>query len=685
MAIKQSELFDILKVVANFLLVAINSDGVIETVTAQVRTIFNKNEGDVEGLQLSDLLPELSALGHEVFTPVQARGGLDLMVNDDVSSSPCLYLEYLAAYESCYGHYELKTVIEGIPCQLELATHKLMHDGRIIFTVIISDVTRINELKEAEQNALEQARLSAAEARAKSEFLANMSHEIRTPMNGVLGMAELLKETRLEPNQIHYVHTIYNSGRALLAILNDILDYSKIESGKMELEQVSFNLEDLIDECVSVFTLSSSDRKVPLVALLEPSVPKLVIGDPTRLRQIIINLLSNAFKFTESGSVSLKAKLLEQVENSLTLRFEVIDSGIGISEEKQQKLFRSFVQADASTTRNYGGTGLGLAICKQLSELMGGTIGLHSTPGEGSTFWFQIVVERADNQRIEQVEEVIKELTGKTLFIVDDHDDFVTVTTTLATDWGMHVYSANSGASALEKIQGLALQRICVDIALIDLALPDTNGFDLSRKLGALYKQKVIPHLLVTSARNAQQKARLAADSGIVASLEKPIPANHLRKALARALTGSQQVDDWQPKERSSVDLSGLKVLVAEDNHVNQLVVLNMLKRIRVTPDLVSDGVQAIDAIKTASVPYDVIFMDCEMPLLDGYDATRQIRLLEQGRAPRTKIFALSAHAMANQGAKSREAGMDGHIVKPVSIDALRDALCSVIASDPEI
>ena len=662
------------------MLMAVNGDGVIETVTAQVRAIFKKNEGEVEGLLLTDLLPELQTLGQEAFTRLQPRGGLDFMIDEDAAATHCAYLEYLAAYELRYGHFELKTTINGEQRQLELATYKLIHEGTIIFSIIISDVTRINQLKIAERNALEQARLSAAEAKTKSEFLANMSHEIRTPMNGVLGMAELLKETPLLPNQLHYVRTIYNSGKALLGILNDILDYSKIESGKMELEQVEFNLEDLIDECVSVFTLCSSDCNVPLISLLEPKVPKLVIGDPTRLRQIIINLLSNAFKFTQSGSIKLVATLLQRDDNILTIQFDVTDSGIGISEEHQQKLFRSFAQADASTTRKYGGTGLGLAICKQLAELMGGSIGLRSKPGVGSTFWFAIVVTQAANQYIKNIDEVIKKLRGKALLIVDENEDFVAVTTTLATDWGMQVYSAYSGSSALAKIKALLQDGTGVDIALLNLDLPDTNGFELSRNISALCTQKPFPHLLTTSARNVASKTEIVNDSGITASLEKPVPANHLRKSLARALSGIQENNsNWRSRDHATADLSHLKVLVAEDNNVNQMVILNMLKRLHVVPDIVNDGLQAIEAVKAAKIPYDVVFMDCEMPLLDGYDAAQQIRLYEQGRSQRAKIFALSANAMAEQIKKSMTSGMDDHLTKPVSIDALKDALISVL------
>ncbi len=678
MAIKQSELFDILKVVANFAMMAVNGRGVIETATSQVRTIFGKNEGEIEGLRLDALIPELSGLGKEGFTPIQPRGGLDLMGDDEVETCECQWLEYLAARELHTGHFEVRTTIDGEPRLLEIATYKLMHDGEIIFTVLISDVTKINELKAAEAVALERARQSSAEAKAKSEFLANMSHEIRTPMNGVLGMAELLKETPLQPNQIHYVRTIYNSGTALLGILNDILDYSKIESGKMELENVEFNLEDLVDECVSVFTLRSSDRKVPLISLIEPGIPRIIHGDPTRLRQIIINLLSNAFKFTEHGTVRLNISREPDDTAPLTLRFEVTDTGIGLSDAQQAKLFKSFAQADASTSRKYGGTGLGLAICKQLSELMGGAIGVRSQQGVGSTFWFTISTQPGANQHSAQIEEVLKELRGKTLLIVDDTSEIVTVIKTMAKDWGMRVYSAHTGSGAIETVLLLTQENIAIDVALLDLELPDMNGIELSRCISQVSKHKPFPHLLITSARNVLRKTDLA-DSGITIALEKPIPASHLRKSLARALSGSSEHDfGFHAQKADDEDFSHLNILVAEDNQINQMVILSMLKRLNVKPDMVSDGAQAVEKFTSTDVPYDVILMDCEMPVMDGYEATRTLREQEKARGQRPVIFALSAHAMAEHIRKSLDSGMDDHITKPVSITSLKEALATV-------
>lgn len=556
--------------------------------------------------------------------------------------------------------------------------HKIGVAGEMII-LSLALANRINVLKQAEQEAKQFAQQAEAETRAKSEFLAKMSHEIRTPMNGVLGMAELLKETPLKPNQIHYVRTIYNSGQALLGIINDILDYSKIEAGKLVLETVEFNLEDLIDECVSVFALRSSDQKVPLISLLQPTVPKMVLGDPTRLRQIIINLLGNAFKFTEEGEVKLNAHIVESDAPWLKIKFEITDSGIGIDEEQQRKLFQSFSQADTSTTRKYGGTGLGLAICKQLADLMGGEIGVVSEAGRGSTFWFTIVVEACADQSATHIEEVLKELRGHTLLVIDDNVNFRTVTRTLAESWGMEVILAHTGNSAVATVADVYKDNRKIDVALLDLDLPDINGIEVSKQLLKLPGVAPFPHLLITSARNLPQKADLD-QSGISIAMEKPMPASHLRKSLARAITG-QKSDEaaWFDPEKTDVDVSGLRVLVAEDNNVNQLVILGMLKRLGIKPEMAADGLEAVEKYKAAESPFDVVLMDCEMPVLDGYDATQQIRLHEQSHQLRAKIFALSAHAMAEHLEKSKSAGMDDHITKPVSLESLRTALVSVL------
>ena len=552
--------------------------------------------------------------------------------------------------------------------------HKIGVAGEMII-LSLALANRINVLKNSEQEAKEKANRADAENKAKSEFLAKMSHEIRTPMNGVLGMSELLKETPLKPNQIHYVRTIYNSGQALLGIINDILDYSKIEAGKLDLEKMEFNLEDLIDECVSVFALRSSDQQVPLISLLDPEVPKMACGDPTRLRQIIINLLGNAFKFTEKGEVKLNAYLAERSNGAMVVRFEITDTGIGISAEAQSRLFESFSQADSSTTRKYGGTGLGLAICKQLAELMGGEIGVESEPGKGSTFWFTARFDVAKDQTVHQLQDALEILKGKRLLVIDDNPNVNQVIRTLAESWDMRVESALTAASGIELAKAIADKGESIDVALLDLELPDSNGIAVSKQLIELFGAEAFPHILITSARNLPQSADLQG-SAIQVAIEKPMPASHLRRQLARALSKSEdKANGWFEKTVDVSEFAGLNVLVAEDNNVNQLVILGMLKRLDLKPVLVGNGLQAVKAYKEAKTPFDVVFMDCEMPEMDGYDAAQQIRLFEQESNQRAVIFALSAHAMADHRQRSLDSGMDDHICKPVTIEVLREAL----------
>ena len=315
---------------------------------------------------------------------------------------------------------------------------------------------------------------------------------------------------------------------------------------------------------------------------------------------------------------------------------------------------------------------------------MGGNIGVHSTQGVGSTFWFTIVVTAAPNQDIARVQEMTKEMSGKTLFVVDDNVDFITVVITLAVSWGMNVYSAYSGVSAIDTLKALIAKGITIDVALLDLELPDMTGVELSHQITALSKHHPFPHLLATSARNTAININFE-NNGISSLLEKPISASHLRSSLVRVLPGIHVNESLRDvNEQSTPVYSHLKILVAEDNRINQQVVMAMFKRLNVFPDLVDDGLQAVEAYKAATTPYDVIFMDCEMPVLDGYEASQQIRLLEKGKPHKAKILALSAHAMDEHVKKSLTFGMDAHISKPISINALRDALTTMVNTSPK-
>lgn len=530
--------------------------------------------------------------------------------------------------------------------------------------------SRINLLKANAHRAREAASIATAEANAKSEFLAKMSHEIRTPMNGVLGMAELLKETPLKPNQVNYVGTIYNSGQALLGIINDILDYSKIEAGKLNLEKVRVSLEDLLDECVSIFGLKACDNNVPLTVTLDRNISRQLLGDPTRLRQVIINLLGNAYKFTQEGSVHIKARLIEQDDTTAFIRIEVIDTGVGISDEAQRRLFQSFSQADNSTTRKYGGTGLGLAISKQLVLLMGGEIGVDSELGKGSTFWFTVRLDKCEGPPDEKVANELRALTDRTVLLIHDHAQSAESLAYTMESWGVSVLRASSASHATELMEGCVARQQAIDAVLIRETLAEGGAGNLVHRLRAEGQR---PVFLLVSPRSAL--AARDVDDVFAGMLEIPVQRKCLRESLAAAYLSTPITSSPNtPCSNEKQCFEHLNVLVAEDNNVNQMVIKGMLKRLNITPQIVDNGALALEACKNADAPFDIIFMDCEMPVMDGYEATQKIREYQEGASQvRSVIYALSAHAMQDHQEKALGAGMDGHIAKPVSINSLTE------------
>lgn len=538
---------------------------------------------------------------------------------------------------------------------------------------------RINQLKD-EMLRSQQSQIEAkAESRAKSDFLAKMSHEIRTPMNGVLGMAQLLKDTPLNPSQFHYVNTIHGSGQALLGVINDILDYSKIEAGKMELEKIPFNLENLLNECASMFSLVADEKKLTLVCAMQPGLPTHIKGDPTRLRQIILNLLGNAFKFTETGEVVLRVLVMGEssVEPSTkscdhNLRFEISDSGIGMSEDVQKNLFQSFHQADTSTTRKYGGTGLGLAISQQLVNLMEGEIGVESTPNVGTTFWFTIPVESV--QAFPEVSSNDIDLKGKRVLIVDDNPTFCEIMSSELISWGMLATIAYSGHEALKYLEQHR-EHEPFDLLSIDIDMPKMNGLELCRRIQKHPVDASTPKMLLTAARLYPNNEDLA-KMGVAMIIEKPISSSLLRSAFSQLLfktSARESSTIEQPKQpHIEAPFQSIRVLVADDNEVNRMVISGMLKKLGATSENVVDGAKAFEAYKNSSNKYDLILMDCEMPEMDGFQTTQAIRKLEQEESlPTTPIIALTAHVMKEQQDKCMAAGMDDHLAKPIEMELL--------------
>ncbi len=547
------------------------------------------------------------------------------------------------------------------------AVPQVQESGDLVWNGVIMDVTAVKEAeiklaRYAEELAVTAERAETA-AKAKSEFLATMSHEIRTPMNGVIGMTGLLLETPLSEEQRELAETIRSSGDALLCIINDVLDFSKIEAGKLDLESHPFELRSLLEESLDLVAGMAHRKKLEICAVVEDGVSPCVFGDPTRLRQILLNLLSNAIKFTEAGEVILSAQQEEQSGETCLVRFAVRDTGIGMTEEIQARLFQSFSQADSSTTRRYGGTGLGLVISKRLVNLMGGEIGVESAAGAGSTFWFTIPLKRVENV---PAAASLESLRGKRVLVVDDNRTSRSILEKQLGHAGMSVTVSASGADAIARLEEAAGRGLPFDLGVLDLHMPSMNGLMLTSEIRARLALRDMTLVILASDRD-REEAALASQMGVSAFLVKPVRQATLLKAITQMF--GEGVTPAQAVEAGQLKLRG-RVLVAEDNPTNQKVIVMRLTRLGCVVDVANDGLEAVDACSSNS--YDLILMDCQMPVMDGFQATRAIR--EQG-SRRVPIIALTANAMEGEREKCLDAGMDDYLAKPVRPEDLVDKL----------
>lgn len=582
------------------------------------------------------------------------------------------------------------------------------------------DMTSVHKTQQALQLSADQLRQSnrrldqaleeAKEAaRVKTAFLATVSHELRTPMNGVIGMTSLLMETSLTPEQQSYAETIQQCGEALLQLINDVLECSKIEAGKLELECLDFNLRTTVEQVLAQFAERAETKGLELTGLVHAAVPTGLKGDPGRLRQILTNLVANAVKFTDKGEVTLQAYLEEDFPDTTIIRFEVTDSGIGINPSTQDKLFRPFVQADSSTTRKYGGTGLGLSISKQLVELMGGQIGVRSTEGQGSTFWCTARLQKqAGSPRA-----ILPtgDLTGKRVLIVDDNESNRLILHHLASGWGMVDDLAEDAESALRRIAEAKQRGVPYDLAILDVIMPGKDGLQLARELQSHEAGSGI-RLVVMTSMLQRGHAEQARQAGAMGYLPKPVRHDELRDCL-RTVLGLPESQEPQTTQTLSVvpqlvtrhmvaeNVQHRRILIVEDNIVNQKLAVRMMEKLGYQPDVVENGQEALTAL--AKADYAAILMDCQMPIMDGFETTRCIRKGEAAVAshdspsgspnrsdtspqstPHIPIIAVTANAMQGDRERCLATGMDDYLAKPIKLDELRNALARWISTPPD-
>jgi two-component system sensor histidine kinase/response regulator len=630
--------------------VAMDSDGVITDWNPQAEATFGWPREEALGRDLADtFIPESYREAHR-------RGLAHFLASGE---GPVLNrLLELTAVRRDGREFPVELTISPIRTATGYSFNAFLRD--------ISERKRIEEeLAVARDQALEASRL-------KSEFLATMSHEIRTPMNGVIGMTGLLLDTELEPKQREYAEAVRRSGETLLAIINDILDFSKIEAGRMELEIIDFDLRTVVEEVGDLLAEMAHAKGLELVTLLPPEIPTGVQGDPGRLRQVLTNLVANAVKFTETGEVVVRAEIVDETAGEALVRFEVADTGIGIAPAAQAAIFEAFSQADSSTTRSHGGTGLGLAISKQLVERMGGQVTLDSELGRGSRFGFTVRLRTQPEQRTD-LPRKRAHLAGLRVLVADDNATNRQILEHQVTSWGMDSGTTEGGPAALEMLRGAQESGARYDVVLLDMHMPGMDGLELARAIRDEPALAAVRLVLLTSwaVRGSAEAAR---EAGISAYLTKPVRQSQLYDALATVIGAGTDAAPLVTRHTLTEDRarSRPRLLVVEDNDVNQEVAVGMLTKLGYRADVAANGIEAVDAV--ARFSYGAVLMDCQMPELDGYAATAAIREREQGMA-HVPIIAMTAGATKGEREKCLAAGMDDYVSKPVAIDELGQTL----------
>jgi len=636
--------------------IEMDGDGFIMTWNKQAESIFGWSKDEVIGQRLSRMIiPHHLREAHEKGLTRYMRTGEKKVLGTRV--------EITALHR------------DGHQFPIELAISPLYFQGQVTFSAFVHDITERKQTEETLRTAKE---VAEAAAQAKSDFLANTSHEIRTPLNAIIGLTGLLLDDSLNTEQRDFIETIRNSGDALLTIINDILDFSKIDAGKLELEAQSFHLRQCVEDALDVLVPKAASKGLEIAYLIDQQVPSVVIGDITRLRQILVNLLSNGVKFTDEGEVvvSVRSKLLDGGHHQL--HFAIRDTGIGIPPDRMDRLFASFSQVDTSTTRKYGGTGLGLAISKRLAEIMGGTMWVESEVGKGSTFHFTIEVDVSTIQPELPYNKNQQQLKNKRVLIVDDNETNRLILTRQVSSWGMTPYAVASAPDALEIIA----QKKRVDIAILDMQMPSMDGLSLAEEIRRYAHQQTnhfsetLPLVMLTSLWGRAADSR---DILFAAQLTKPLKPSQLYDVLmsifsqhSTAYVTAKQIISEHKIDPEMAEKYPLHILLAEDNVINQKVALRMLSRMGYRADVAANGLEVLDTLHRQS--YDVVLMDIQMPEMDGLSATKQIRKRWAG-AKQPHIVAMTANAMKGDRERYLAQGMDDYVSKPIRIEELIRAL----------
>lgn len=527
----------------------------------------------------------------------------------------------------------------------------------------------IEALKVSNKEAQAAKEVAEEATRLKSDFLANMSHEIRTPMNAIIGLSQIALKAEMPPRQRDQLVKIKNSGKHLLGIINDILDFSKIEAGKLAIESIPFELDSVLENVVNLISEKASAKGLELILDVDPGVSAGLEGDPLRLGQVLINFCNNAVKFTDEGDVIIRVRVLEDLADNQLIEFSVSDTGIGMSEAQMLRLFQAFEQADTSTTRKYGGTGLGLAISKKLAEAMGGSIGVDSELGQGSRFWFTSQLKKITAPR----RVLRKDLKGRRALIIDDNASARTVLLSLLSSMSVLADEAPSGRDGIEMVHQAAARGEPYDIVYVDWKMPTLDGIETSKQIIAL-ENVPTPRVVMVTAYGREEVLKNAEDAGVENVLVKPVTSSTLLDTTISLLSTGEDQEETQYAEPETIEvehLRGIRVLLVEDNEINQEVALGQLEDAEVVVDVAENGEIAVGMVR--SNEYDIVLMDMQMPVMDGIEATRVIRA--DSRFDKLPIVAMTANAMAVDRDRCLEAGMNDHIPKPIDPDQLFGAL----------